>query len=115
MTPRVLYWDSNCFLAWLQGEPAGYESCQDVLKLAERGECRIITSTLTISEVLHLRGSKPIDRVDRNRVVNFFKRSYISTSPLTRIIAEKSCEHAWDYGILPKDPVHVATATLFQS
>ena len=110
MTPRELYWDSNCFLAWLQEEPAGFESCEQVLESAERGECRIVTSTLTIAEVLNRRGSKPIDRADRNRVVDFFRRSYIATSPLTRVIAENSREIVWDYGIHPRDAVHVATA-----
>ena len=110
MTPTVLYWDSNCFLAWLQEEPHGFESCEDVLKSAEHGRCRIITSTLTISEVLNIRGSKPIHRVDRDRVVNFFKREYIFTSPLTQRIAEHSRDLVWDFGIHPKDAVHVATA-----
>ena len=110
MKPNKLYWDSDCFLAWLQAESGKIESCKQVLHLAEAGKVTIVTSTLTLAEVLHLRGSQPIARKDRERVEAFFKRAYIATSPVTRAIAELSRELVWDHGIRPKDAIHVATA-----
>ena len=107
---KLIYWDSNCFLAWLQQEPEGIEGCKYVLDMAGTGKCRIVTSTLTISEVLLYKGSKPILRNDRERVIKFFRQEYFEISPLTRPIAESSRELVWDYGIHPKDAIHVATA-----
>lgn len=57
-----------------------------------------------------MRGAKPIRRADREQVIEFFRQAYIEFSPVTRAIAESSRELVWDYGIHPKDAIHVATA-----
>ena len=110
MTLERRYWDSNCFLGWLQAEDDKIDLCRQVLDIAARGELEIITSALTIAEVLHLRGHEPIPADKRQQVVDFFKRSYIIPMSITRRLAETSRDLVWDYGIDPKDALHVATA-----
>lgn len=110
MTLERRYWDSDCFLGWLQAEDGKIEPCRQVLNLAAKGETEIITSALTIAEVLHLRGHRPIPADKRQQVIDFFKRSYIVTMSITRRIAEDSRDLVWDHGIEPKDALHVATA-----
>ena len=110
MTLERRYWDSDCFLGWLQAEDGKIEPCRQVLNLAAKGEVEIITSALTIAEVLHIRGREPIPSDKRQQVVDFFKRSYIIPMSITRRIAEDSRELVWDHGIEPKDALHVATA-----
>ena len=110
MTLERRYWDSNCFLGWLQAEDGRIEPCRQVLNLASRGDVEIITSALTIAEVLNLQGHQPISADKRRQVIDFFKHSYIITMSITRRIAEESREMVWDHGIKPKDALHVATA-----
>ena len=110
MTLERRYWDSDCFLGWLQAEAGKVEPCRQVLDIAARGELEIITSALTIAEVLHLRGHQPISADKRQQVIEFFKRSYIIPMSITRRIAEASRDLVWDHGIDPKDALHVATA-----
>lgn len=53
------YWDSCCFLAWLQEEdPVRARGCGQVISEAEAGKLRIVTSSLTLAEVLWIRGSR---------------------------------------------------------
>lgn len=110
MTLERRYWDSDCFLGWLQAEDGKIDPCRQVLGLAANGGVEIITSALTIAEVLHLRGHQPIPADKRQQVIDFFKLSYIIPMSITRRIAEDSRDLVWDHGIDPKDALHVATA-----
>ena len=110
MTLERRYWDSDCFLAWLKSEEEKVELCRQVLIRAAAGGIQIITSTLTIAEVLDLRGHEKIGKDRRQQVIDFFKKSYITPVTITRRIAENSRELVWDHGIKPKDALHVATA-----
>lgn len=108
--PDRLYWDSDCFLGWLEEEEDKVNQCGAVLAMCERHEAEIVTSTLTIAEVL-MRGSElrlPAER--RQAVRGLFAHSYIRTVMLSRPLAEAAQDLVWDHGVRPKDAVHVATA-----
>lgn len=104
------YWDSDCFLGWLLGEADKVDGCRQVLDAADEGRVRIFTSTLTIAEVLHLRGRPGIDANQRQAVQRFFDRRYIVPVPLMREVAELARDLHWEQNIAPKDAVHVASA-----
>lgn len=104
------YWDSDCFLGWLQEEPDKVDKCAAVLAFADRGESRIVTSTLTLTEVLMLRGREALLRTRRPDVTALFNRKSIVTMALTRRIAEEARELVWEHGVKPKDAIHVASA-----
>lgn len=104
-----IYWDSDCFLAWLQAE-SGADSCRQVLEAAQDGSVTIITSALTLTEVLAMRRRTAIPKDKRDEVINFFKNEYIVVRNLDRKIAEIARNLVWDSEIDPKDAVHVATA-----
>ena len=104
------YWDSDCFLGWLQAEPDKEEFCRQVLEAAEESRVLLITSALTLAEVLYLRGRSPIPRERKEQVVTFFKNEYIAVRNVTRHVAEYARELVWENGIAPKDAIHVATA-----
>jgi len=70
----------------------------------------LVTSALTLAEVLYLRGRPPISKARKEIVVDFFKNDYIAVRNVTRHVAELARELVWDQGIKPKDAVHVATA-----
>lgn len=75
MTGNPRYWDTDCFLGWLQSESDKEDMCRAVLESAEKGNILIVTSALTIAEVLMLRGRKPISKRDREKVERFFQMS----------------------------------------
>lgn len=104
------YWDSDCFLGWLQAESDKEEQCRQVLEAAEDGKVLIVTSALTVAEVLMLRGRDPIPAANREKVEAFFRQDYIHIRNITRRIAETARSLVWDYGVAPKDALHVATA-----
>ena len=63
------YWDSNAFRP--QKAPGRFLPCDAIIKAAERGECRIVTSTLTWSEVFWMKtveGSGRTDLHDRRTI-----------------------------------------------
>lgn len=113
---RVVYWDSDAFLQIINrdGTPEQLQGCDDVWTACQKGTTHIITSTLTVAEVIHKRGVIKMDPVHRPLVNNFFRQSFISLKPLTREIAELARDVVWDSNILAKDAVHVATCGYFR-
>lgn len=107
---RTVYWDSDCFLAWLQDEVDKADLCGHVIDECERGKTRLVTSALTLAEVLALRGSRPIPVDRRAKVEAFFKQSYIVVRSVTRRTSEDAREFVWEHGVAPKDAIHIATA-----
>lgn len=81
-------------------------------KRPRREKILIVTSALTLAEVLALRGAKkiaPTPKLKRT-VIDFFKNEYIAVQNVTREVAELARDLVWDRGIKPKDAVHVASA-----
>lgn len=104
------YWDSDCFLGWLQAEPDKESQCREVLEAADDGNVLIVTSALTIAEVLALKNAAPIPVAERTKVEAFFRSPYIVIRNITRRVAEQAREYVWDNGVDPKDALHVAAA-----
>lgn len=110
MTVERIYWDSDVFLGWFQNEAGKVERCEGVIQRAERGEVLIVTSTLTLAEVLWMRNQPRLSKDKADLVQKFFRRSYIRVYNVTRKIAENAQSVVWDNGIKPKDAIHVSTA-----
>ena len=111
MKKSTRYWDSVCFLAWLKQDAGRTVKCKAVLKQADDGLLTIVTSALTLAEVIKLkknRDSIPAD--DKDKVIEFFQNPYISIRNVDRKIAERARELTWEYSVDPKDAIHVATA-----
>jgi predicted nucleic acid-binding protein len=110
LTAESRYWDSDCFLGWLQAEPDKEDLCRAVLQSAEDGKILIVTSALTLAEVLMTRGRPRIPASDREKVEKFFRSNYIVVRNITRRVAELGRTLVWDHKIAPKDALHLATA-----
>lgn len=108
-----VYWDSDCFLGHLQKEDGKADSCWQVLQAAEDGDVLIVTSALTLAEVLAVKKKDKIPKERKDDVINFFKNDYIIVRNLDRRISEIARDLVWDNGIAPKDACHVATALFF--
>jgi len=115
--PRC-YWDSTCFLAWLKPEEENKRACQEVISAAERGEIQIVTSAVSLTEVIKLHKGLPIEipKEHEERIVTFFQQEYIVVVQVTRFIAEDARSLIWRFPSLkPKDALHAATAVYAQA
>ncbi len=110
MPPETRYWDSDCFIGWLAEEPDKVDECRGVLRVAEAGDLQIITSSLTLTEVIKLKGRTTLPIEKEPEIRAFFEHQYIVVRQLNRRTAERARELIWRSGLDPKDSVHVATA-----
>lgn len=110
MTRRRVLWDSACCLAFLKAEAGRVEQCEEVLDQAKVGNVEIVLSALALAETLNLAKMPAIPKSSRETVRKFFGRSAFVVADVTRRIAERAQDLVWDYGVSPKDALHVATA-----
>lgn len=108
--PERRYWDSACFIAVLNGEPGRADDCESVLRAAQDGGVEIVTSAFTITEVLQPRGGRPLPEPLRQIVNSYFRRPEILIVNVDRTLAEQAQRFFWDFGVKPKDAIHVASA-----
>jgi predicted nucleic acid-binding protein len=110
---KLVYWDSDAFLRIINDDgndpTSDNQGCRDVWAACQKGTTHIITSTLTVAEVLFRKGTPKLDPKFRPTLNNFFLQNFISLKPLTREIAELARDIVWDTNIKPKDAIHVAT------
>jgi predicted nucleic acid-binding protein len=106
------YWDTVCFLGVLNEEADKLSACRAVIGEAEKGNVRIVTSALTIAEVLWPKG-RPLELpAEKAEVVQgFFQHEWIVVRDIDRFVAERARAFVWEHDALhPKDALHVATA-----
>ena len=113
---EVVYLDSCVFLAWLQEEKDRADAVEALFDAASSEKLKILSSALTIAEVLNIQGLKsPIPKEQREKVRSLFKNEWIVIKSVTRHVAETSQELVWEDGIKPKDGIHVATAIVYDA
>lgn len=110
MSVEKIYWDSDCFLGHFKADDGKAEKCDGVLQRAERGEVLIVTSALTLAEVLWMRGGPRLSEDKALIVRKFFRKTFIRVYNVSRKISESAQDLVWDHDIKPKDAIHVATA-----
>lgn len=107
---RIVYWDSDAFLGLINGEADKATECDEVWREAQSGIYQIVTSTLTIAEVIFMKGVPKLDPAKRPQITAFFQAPWIVMRPVTRTIAELARDVVWDNAIKPKDAIHIASA-----
>ncbi len=71
----------------------------------------IVTSALTLAEVVKAKGQPRLKRESERKIRNFFKHEYIVLIDVDRKLAEAARQLMWDHDLLNhKDAIHVATA-----
>ena len=111
---EIRYWDSDCFLGYLNEEEDKVDLCQEVLDEAEKDKILIVTSALTIAEALWLKDGRKIVKEKSEKIRKFFQNDFIDIRNVTREIAQMAQDVVWDHSIEPKDSIHVATAMKFK-
>ena len=81
-----------------------------MLVAANYGRLVIVTSALTLAEVLYAKPHPKLPKSKRADIEKFFKSPFITVQNVTRMIAEEARDIVWETSIRPKDAIHVATA-----
>jgi len=107
---QVVYWDSSCFLAVLNNEQQA-DRCVSILNEAKNGTLLLVVSPLTMAETVRPRGADaPLPKEIRQQVLAFFENEYIQLINFDREMAYKSLDLCWEYGLHPRDALHLACA-----
>lgn len=115
-----VYWDANCFLYYINEEPEHIEMLQGILSEVETsGEYRIVTSTLSLTEVAHTeqeRLSRALDDSELSRIDDMFlDDSVVLLVEFSQLIARRARD-VMRIGLAknlkrdPRDCIHLATA-----
>jgi predicted nucleic acid-binding protein len=111
------YFESSVFIAWIKGTETfkrDGSSCKTVvdhiIKLAEQGVFRIVTSTWTLAEVHKRKKEIPLPEKQCKKLLAYFENDYIDLVDVTRAIGEQAHMLARLHGLTPTDSVHLACA-----
>ena len=106
-------------MRWLLGilkeEPNKVEPCTQLLNEAKNGDFRIVTSAITLAEVVHLRDFNRLTPEKEAKIKAFFEHDFIIIRNVDRRTAEKARELMWRYHdqkLRHQDAIHAATASL---
>jgi predicted nucleic acid-binding protein len=108
---KRLYWDSCNFISLIsEDEAKRADVCERILEDAEKGLVQIVTSALTIAEVVRPKGGPAFTAEKAEKIEAFFYHEYILVYDVTRGVAEDARNLSLRYGLKPRDAIHLATA-----
>lgn len=114
--PRQVYWDSCIFIALLAGEPHHRTAIQELATQWNQGQITLVTSTLTVAEVLMAKCGPPGTPATRLRpdlevsLDSLFNNTNMRLINVDPILAREARNFVWQFSIRPKDAIHVASA-----
>ncbi|MCL2503359.1 MAG: PIN domain-containing protein [Coriobacteriia bacterium] len=109
------YWDSSCFIAWFNEEAERVEACEGVVQEARAGDIRILTSAITLTEVIKpaKTGTLAVYRNKDEDINRFFEQPFVVVRNADRAVCEEARRLIWQHRHLNRnDAIHVATAML---
>ncbi|MGA2679291.1 MAG: type II toxin-antitoxin system VapC family toxin [Sedimentisphaerales bacterium] len=111
MAPKqIVYWDANCFLGFLKKEDDKIRQCLGVTELAQKGKLIIVTSAITLIEVVKLDNQLRLDEKSENTIRAFFNNPYIDIHNVDREVGIIARDLIWKHAISQRDAIHIATA-----
>ncbi len=110
----IQYWDSDVLIHALQRTPGHLAELEPLITEAENGNIQILLSTFTLMEIYKdLDGVNAISKEDDELITAFFENPYFIFKDVTHPIALSTRQISREFGIKPKDAVHVATALYY--
>src|SRR4051794_27909702 len=88
----IAYWDSCVFIDRLQETPGRITLLRDLTTLAEKGKLLIVTSTITIAEVLRLPDPELGFFEDLEKIHAYFEHEWISLRAPDRSVCKRASE-----------------------
>lgn len=118
--PDAYYWDANVFLSYLDGKPADrMPILEDFLRRSRQRECRIVTSTWSLTEVAYDAsegGTRILDSAVEQKIdAMWADRATITLVEVherlqreARRLMREGIPRGWN--LKPADAIHLATA-----
>lgn len=107
---EIIYWDADCFLGFLKEEQDKIDRCRGTTEKAERGDLIIVTSAITLIEVVKLDKTLRLKAKDEKTIRDFFKNPYIHIHNVDREVGIIARDLIWKHFLSQRDSIHVATA-----
>lgn len=107
---QIVYWDADCFLGFLKNEQDKIASCQGTTTHAEKGDLTIVTSAITLIEVVKLDNQLRLDAKAEKTIREFFNNPYIYIHNVDREVGIMARDLIWKHNLTQRDAIHVATA-----
>ena len=85
---HLIYWESSVFIDLIEKTAGRIETLQSIVKAAERGEVRIVTSALTLAEVSKLKHLGLLPEWKEKLIVKYFENDYIVVHNVDRATSE---------------------------
>lgn len=117
--PDFAYLDANFYLDYLTEDRPYHDTLRAIVEAWRKGEVRLATSALTLTEVLWMRRmpGAPLQKMDQqmeSRIDDLFRNPHrgqpLRVVPVTDAIARRSRRLVWYENIEPKDAIHIRTA-----
>ena len=110
--PDYRYWDSSCFLALIKGEPGRVDVCESIVQAAYRGDHVIVTSAITLAEVVRPGRKGPVQMTEGEnaKIVGFFRSTFLRFVDFNPTMGQLTRELQWRHGLHVRDAIHAATA-----
>ncbi len=74
--PKLIYWDSCAFIHRFQETPEFLDALRDQIARAKAGQCKIVTSSVTLAEVCKLPDSGMLPIEQTNKILKFFENDF---------------------------------------
>lgn len=109
-TKQMIYWDADCFLGFLKKEYDKINLCKGTTAKAKQGELIIVTSAITLIEVVKLDRKLRLSSKNEKTIREFFKNPYIHIHNVGSEIGMLARDLIWKHSLSQRDSIHVATA-----
>lgn len=73
------------------------EACRGLVDASEQGKVRIVTSALTLTEVIKIKGQQPLPQSKEEIIKGFFEQEFVGIVNLDRRTAEFARDLIWHY------------------
>lgn len=117
--PPTVYWDSCVWIGHIAQEPDKYPATRHVVRLAQEGKRRIMTSTIALAEVVKMKcGGEWVAMAaqDQDPFAALLSQDWVITAPADWDVGMKARDlfrlHLDDGLKKPQDALHLAVAVL---
>lgn len=99
--------DTNIFAYYMDRCSSFYAQAEDLLRFIDGNKLKIVTSIITLTELLSLRAAEPmLERLENE----FYSTPNLSIIEVNRVIAREAASIRREYGFKLPDAVQLATA-----
>ena len=106
--PKIICWETSCFIARFNGESGRVEVCNAILEAAKRNEVTLYTSFITMCEWAKIKGEYASEAEDQ--IVEFLRNSYIHLVVIDFNVSRITRDLVRRYKLDVRDAIHLATA-----